>query len=96
MQASAVKKYGTGFFDSLNQGQMPGFATGGLVTGASLDSVSYSNASSSRRYSTNLVAVSGTSSPTVTTYIENVNNNADVDKVSRKIANRVQNALRGR
>jgi tape measure domain-containing protein len=49
MKASTVKKFGTGFFDALNAGRMPAFATGGLVTGPSLDTIGsnrYSNAAS--------------------------------------------------
>nr|WP_255711154.1 tape measure protein [Pelosinus baikalensis] len=47
IKASSVKQFGTGFFDTLNNGRMPAFATGGLVTGAPLSSVgnSYSSAS---------------------------------------------------
>lgn len=34
IRKSAVQKYGVGFLESLNQGQMPGFADGGPVQGA--------------------------------------------------------------
>lgn len=34
MQSSAVKKYGTGFMHALNNGRMPGFATGGSAGSA--------------------------------------------------------------
>ena len=39
MKAATVKKFGTGFFDSINAGRMPAFATGGLVTGSSLSTM---------------------------------------------------------
>jgi tape measure domain-containing protein len=39
IQASAVRKFGSGFFDALNTGKMPAFATGGLVTGPPLATV---------------------------------------------------------
>ena len=46
INAASVSKFGTGFFDALNAGRMPAFATGGIVTGASLSSISsgYNNA----------------------------------------------------
>lgn len=52
MQASAVRKFGSGFFDMLNMGQMPAFATGGLVTGPEISSGRYLNtpAINSREY----------------------------------------------
>lgn len=40
IQASAVKKFGVGLFNSLNAGYMPAFADGGLTTGPSLSAVS--------------------------------------------------------
>ena len=40
MKASSVNKYGTGFFDRLNKGLLPKFASGGIVTGPSLASLS--------------------------------------------------------
>ncbi len=48
IKASAVKALGIDALNTLNTGRMPGFATGGLVTGRSLSSVSssrYANAS---------------------------------------------------
>lgn len=48
INAASVSKFGTGFFDSLNAGQLPAFATGGIVTGASLSSIgNYSNTNTS-------------------------------------------------
>ena len=40
IQASAVKKFGVGMFNSLNAGYMPAFADGGLTTGPSLSAIS--------------------------------------------------------
>ena len=41
INADAVSKFGTGFFDRLNYGMVPAFAGGGIVTGPSLSEISF-------------------------------------------------------
>jgi len=55
MKASSVNKYGIGFFDRLNKGLLPKFASGGIVTGPSL-------ASLSKRFKTLAGSLSGNAS----------------------------------
>lgn len=47
IQSSAVKQFGSGFFDLLNDGKFPAFATGGIVTGSSLSANRYTTATTS-------------------------------------------------
>jgi len=55
MNARSVNKYGTGFFNRLNKGLLPKFASGGIVTGPSL-------ASLSKRFKTVAGSLSGNAS----------------------------------
>jgi hypothetical protein len=71
MQASSVSKFGVGFFDSLNAGRIPKFATGGLITtGPSLSSLSTVSSAG------NVVSTSNSGSKTPNVQI-NVTNNTD-------------------
>ena len=95
LNARATSRLGANAINALNSGRLPGFATGGLVTGASLASVSYSG-TSSRRLKYEVASAGGTSGPVVTTNMYgDINTETDVDKVSQKIANKVKYALMG-
>ena len=73
LNANAVKMIGVGGLNALNSGNWPRFATGGLVTGPSLSSLSASSISSSGAASATAgsAAASGSGSPPVTVNVHN-------------------------
>jgi len=101
LTAKATNLLGSSVINGLNNGQLQGFASGGIVASPTIaeisqgryqDTVSIDKGNS---VSTDN-AGNGSSSPIITTNMYgDINTETDVDKVSKKIANKVKYALMG-